>query len=150
MKLLEIIVLLLKKLHEIVGGKMKKTYRIKKNAEFQEIFKKGKSVANRQFVVYSFKRVDQENFKFGLSVSKKVGNSVTRNQIKRYLRQTLLELSDQIHKDVEFIIIARKPAATMNFADIKSSMIHVLRLAKILEKNPRILEKNRENDLKQN
>lgn len=143
MKLLEIIVLLLKKLHEIVGGKMKKTYRIKKNAEFQEIFKKGKSVANRQFVVYSFKRIDQENFKFGLSVSKKVGNSVIRNQIKRYLRQTLLELSDQIHKDVEFIIIARKPAATMNFADIKSSMIHVLRLAKILEKN-------RENDLKQN
>lgn len=143
MKILEIIVLLLKKLHEIVGGKMKKTYRIKKNAEFQEIFKKGKSVANRQFVVYSFKRVDQENFKFGLSVSKKVGNSVIRNQIKRYLRQTLLELSDQIHKDVEFIIIARKPAATMNFADIKSSMIHVLRLAKILEKN-------RENDLKQN
>jgi ribonuclease P protein component len=122
---------------------MKKTFRIKKNAEFQEVFKKGKSVANRQFVVYSFKRTDLENFKFGLSVSKKVGNSVTRNQIKRYLRQTLLELSDQIHKDVEFIIIARNPAATMNFAEIKSSMIHVLRLA-------RILEKNRESDLKQN
>lgn len=122
---------------------MKKTYRVKKNAEFQEIFKKGKSVANRQFVVYSYKRADQENFKFGLSVSKKVGNSVTRNQIKRYLRQTLLELSTQIHKDVEFIIIARKPAATMNFAEIKSSIIHVMRLA-------RILEKNRENDVKQN
>jgi ribonuclease P protein component len=129
---------------------MKKTFRIKKNAEFQEVFKKGKSVANRQFVVYSFKRTDLENFKFGLSVSKKVGNSVTRNQIKRYLRQTLLELSDQIHKDVEFIIIARKPAATMNFAEIKSSMIHVLRLARILEKNPRNLEKSRESDLKQN
>jgi ribonuclease P protein component len=129
---------------------MKKTFRIKKNAEFQVVFKKGKSVANRQFVVYSFKRTDLENFKFGLSVSKKVGNSVTRNQIKRYLRQTLLELSDQIHKDVEFIIIARKPAATMNFAEIKSSMIHVLRLARILEKNPRNLEKNRESDLKQN
>jgi ribonuclease P protein component len=122
---------------------MKKTFRIRKNAEFQEIFKKGNSVANRQFVVYSFKRADQENFKFGLSVSKKVGNSVTRNQIKRYLRQSLLELSDQIHKDVEFIIIARKPAATMNFAEIKSSMIHVLKLAKVLEKN-------RENDKKQN
>jgi ribonuclease P protein component len=129
---------------------MKKTYRIKKNAEFQEIFKKGKSVANRQFVVYSFKRAENENFKFGLSVSKKVGNSVIRNQIKRYLRQTLLELSNQIHKDVEFIIIARKPAATMDFAEIKSSMIHVLRLARILEKNPRILEKNLENELKQN
>jgi ribonuclease P protein component len=129
---------------------MKKTYRIKKNAEFQEVFKKGKSVANRQFVIYSFNRGVQENFKFGLSVSKKVGNSVTRNQIKRYLRQTLLELSDQIHKNVEFVIIARKPAATMNFAEIKSSMIHVLRLAKILEKNSRFVEKKRENDLKQN
>jgi ribonuclease P protein component len=125
---------------------MKKTYRIKKNAEFQEIFKKGKSVANRQFVVYSLKRTDNENFKFGLSVSKKVGNSVTRNQIKRYLRQTLLELSDHIHKNVEFIIIARKPAATMDFAEIKSSMIHVLRLARILEKDPKILEKNRKNE----
>jgi ribonuclease P protein component len=125
---------------------MKKTYRIKKNAEFQEIFKKGKSVANRQFVVYSFKRTDNENFKFGLSVSKKVGNSVTRNQIKRYLRQTLLELSDHIHKNVEFIIIARKPAATMDFTEIKSSMIHVLRLARILEKDPKILEKNRKNE----
>lgn len=114
---------------------MNKSYRIKKNTEFQEVFKKGKSVANRQFVVYSLKCPGQDNFRFGLSVSKKVGNSVTRNQIKRYLRQTLLELSDQIHKDVEFIIIARNPAATMSFAEIKSSMIHVMRLAKILEKN---------------
>jgi ribonuclease P protein component len=129
---------------------MKKTYRIKKNTEFQEIFKKGKSVANRQFVVYSFNRAGNENFKFGLSVSKKVGNSVIRNQIKRYLRQTLLELSNQIHKDVEFIIIARKPAATMDFAEIKSSMIHVLRLAKILEKNSRPIEKKLENELTQN
>jgi ribonuclease P protein component len=113
---------------------MKRTFRIKKNAEFQEVFKKGKSVANRQFVVYALKRNEQANFRIGLSVSKKIGNAVTRNQIKRYLRQTFLELSDQIHKDVELIIIARKPAATMKFAEIKSSMIHVLKLAKVLEK----------------
>jgi ribonuclease P protein component len=114
---------------------MKKEFRIKKNEEFQEVFKKGKSVANRQFVVYFSRRSDRANFRYGLSVSKKVGNSVTRNQIKRYLRQTLLELSDQLHKDVELIIIARKPAATMSFAEVKSSMIHVLRLAKVVEKN---------------
>jgi ribonuclease P protein component len=122
---------------------MKKTFRIKKNAEFQEVFKKGKSVANRQFVVYALKKTEQANFRFGLSVSKKVGNSVTRNQVKRYLRQTLLELSQQIHKDFEFIIIARKPAASMNFTEIKSSLIHVMRLA-------RVLEKSRVNDTRQN
>jgi ribonuclease P protein component len=121
---------------------MKKNFRIKKNEEFQEVFKKGKSVANRQFVVYVQRRTDLANFRYGLSVSKKVGNSVTRNQVKRYLRQTLLELSNQLHKDVELIIIARKPAATMTFAEVKSSMIHVLKLAKVLEKN-------RENEIKQ-
>lgn len=113
---------------------MKKTFRIKKNAEFQEVFKKGKSVANRQFVVYCLRRSDQANFRIGLSVSKKIGNAVKRNQIKRYLRQTFLEISSQLHKDVELIVIARKPAATMSFAEIKSSMVHVLKLAKVLEK----------------
>lgn len=126
---------------EIVGEYMKKTFRIKKNAEFQEVFKKGKSVANRQFVVYALKKTDQDNFRFGLSVSKKIGNAVVRNQIKRYLRQTLLELQDYIHKDIELIIIARKPAATMQFAEIKSSMIHVLKLAKVIEKI-RVHDKN--------
>ncbi|WP_442597275.1 ribonuclease P protein component [Neobacillus sp. D3-1R] len=113
---------------------MKKTFRIKKNAEFQEVFKKGKSVANRQFVVYCLRRSDQTNYRVGLSVSKKVGNAVTRNRIKRYLRQTFLEISNQLHKDVELIVIARKPAATMSFAEVKSSMIHVLKIAKVLEK----------------
>jgi ribonuclease P protein component len=122
---------------------MKKTFRIKKNKEFQEIFQKGKSVANRQFVVYSLKRPEQDNFRFGLSVSKKIGNAVTRNQIKRYLRQALSELKGQIHKDTEFIVIARKPAASMKFVEIKSSMIHVLKLAKVLDKKL-------ENEVKQN
>jgi ribonuclease P protein component len=113
---------------------MKRSFRIKKNAEFQEVFKKGKSVANRQFVVYSLKRSGQTNYRIGLSVSKKVGNAVTRNRIKRYLRQSFLELSDQLHKDIELIVIARKPAATMSFAEVKGSMTHVLRLAKVLAK----------------
>ncbi len=113
---------------------MKKTFRIKKDAEFQEVFKKGKSVANRQFVVYSLKKSEQANYRIGLSVSKKVGNAVVRNRIKRYLRQTFLELTGQLPNDVELIVIARNPAATMSFAEVKSSMVHVLKLAKVLPK----------------
>ena len=44
---------------------MKKDFRVKKNKEFQEAFKNGKSVANRQFVVYVLKKQDQENFRIG-------------------------------------------------------------------------------------
>lgn len=114
---------------------MKKDYRIKKNKEFQEVFKKGKSVANRQFIVYVLRKPDQEQFRIGLSVSKKVGNAVVRNQIKRYIRQTFHELHDLVHTRNDYVIIARKPAADMDMHEVKKSLIHVLKLAKVLNLN---------------
>lgn len=116
---------------------MKKAYRVKKNKEFQEIFKKGKSFANRQFVVYSLKKPEQEHFRIGISVSKKLGNAVRRNQIKRYIRQAFLELEKDIRNEYDLIIIARKPTADMDFFEIKKSLIHVLSLSKVLNKNGR-------------
>lgn len=116
---------------------MKKEYRVKKNKEFQEAFKKGKSFANRQFVVYTLKKTDQEHFRIGLSVSKKIGNAVMRNQIKRYVRQAFLELEGEINNQFDLIIIARKPVADMGFHEIKKSLIHVLKVSKVLNK-PRL------------
>lgn len=113
---------------------MKKAYRVKKNNEFQEVFKKGKSFANRQFVVYSLKKPDQSHFRVGISVSKKLGNAVMRNRIKRYIRQAFHELEKDLEDDYDYIVIARKPTAEMNFFEIKSSLIHVLKLSKVLKK----------------
>lgn len=110
---------------------LKKKYRVKKNKEFQEIFKKGKSFANRQFVIYLLKRPEQQHFRIGLSVSKKLGNAVTRNQIKRYVRQAFHEMENDLRNDYDYIIIARKPVSEMNFFEIKKSLIHVLKLAKV-------------------
>lgn len=112
---------------------MKKGYRIKKNVEFQAAFKKGFSVANRQFVIYILKKEQQENFRIGLSVSKKIGNAVTRNQIKRYIRQVFHELHDDVKCGKDYVIIARKPVAEMDFHQVKKSLQHVLRLGKILK-----------------
>lgn len=50
---------------------MKKKYRIKKNDDFQKVFRRGKSFANRQFVVYTLKQEGSNHFRIGLSVSKK-------------------------------------------------------------------------------
>ena len=119
---------------------MNKRQRIKKNEEFQKVFKKGKSVANRQFVVYSLKKEGQTEFRVGLSVSKKIGNAVTRNQIKRYIRQTFLELKDDVRQDMDYVIIARNQAATLDFHETKKSLEHVLRIAKVLNKKQ--LERN--------
>ncbi|ALC87142.1 MULTISPECIES: ribonuclease P protein component [unclassified Bacillus (in: firmicutes)] len=112
---------------------MNKKQRVKKNKDFQTIFKKGKSFANRQFVVYCLEH-EEDFFRVGLSVSKKVGNAVVRNRIKRYIRQTFLELKDEVNTNMEYIIIARNPAAKLDFHETKKSLEHVLKIAKVIKK----------------
>lgn len=113
---------------------MNKRQRIKKNEEFQKVFKKGKSFANRQFVVYYLEKEGQTEFRIGLSVSKKIGKAVVRNQIKRYIRQSFLELNEQLCPNMDYVIIARQPAATLDFHETKKSLLHVLKIAKVLKK----------------
>lgn len=119
---------------EQVNGSMNKRQRIKKNEDFQKVFKKGKSFANRQFVVYCLKQeeqVEQEAFRIGLSVSKKVGNAVTRVRVKRYIRQAFLELKNEVRQDMDYVIIARTQAATLDFHETKQSLQHVLKVARV-------------------
>ncbi|KRO16493.1 ribonuclease P protein component [Lacticaseibacillus saniviri] len=111
---------------------MRKSYRIKKEAEFQDVFEHGQSVANRNFVIYQLKR-DQPHFRVGISVGKKVGHTaVMRNQVKRYIRQSLLELKPRIDPQADFLVIARKPATRLTMAETKKNLIHALTLAGIL------------------
>lgn len=114
---------------------MNKRQRIKKDSEFQKVFKEGKSFANRQFIVYRYKKEGQEQFRIGLSVSKKVGNAVTRNRIKRYIRQAFLEMKDEVQNDMDYVIIARHQAAKIDFHETKKSLQHVLRIARVLKRN---------------
>ncbi|MBD3109325.1 ribonuclease P protein component [Bacillus sp. AGMB 02131] len=116
---------------------MKKKFRIKKNEEFQLVFHKGESFANRQFVIYILDKQEQDFFRIGLSVSKKIGNAVIRNQVKRYIRQAFLELNESIPVGKDYVIIARKPAADMTFSEVKSSLMHVLRRAGALKNGQR-------------
>lgn len=112
---------------------MRRKYRIKKNEDFQTVFKNGKSIANRQFVIYMLQNPVEREFRIGLSVSKKIGNAVTRNRIKRLIRQVFLEEKHRIKNGKEFIIIARKPAADMGYYEVKNSLDHLFRKAKIYQ-----------------
>ena len=71
-------------------------------------------------------------------MSKKLGNAVTRNQIKRYIRQSFHELDLELRQDMDYVIIARKPAATMNFEEVKKSLEHVLKISKFLKRTTRV------------
>ena len=113
--------------------KIKKVYRVKSDYDFQKVFHQGQSVANRQLVLYTLAKDNQKHFRMGISVGKKIGNAVERNQIKRYIRQAILELEQYIHNDLDFLLIARPDIRDKNFDQIKRSIIHVMKLGKVID-----------------
>lgn len=114
---------------------MKKRYRIKKEKEFQAIIQKKQSFANRNFVVYIAQNGDEDHFRVGISVGKKIGNAVMRNRVKRQIRQGIFELKDQIDEKYRFILIARPSITQLSTAEVKKNIYHVLNLANIIKKN---------------
>lgn len=111
---------------------LKKAYRIKKNKEFQEIFKTGKSFANRELVIYYRKKTKQKHIRVGISVGKKLGNAVTRNRIKRYIRECFIHLDDKIKAEYDIIVIARNQAVNISFHRMCKSLQHLLRKQNLL------------------
>ena len=111
---------------------MKKRFRVKKEKDFNAIFKEGKSFANRKFVIYRLEN-NEQHFRVGLSVSKKLGNAVMRNQIKRRIRHILVEHKNQLVENVDFVVIARKGVEILDYAEMEKNLLHVLKLSKIYQ-----------------
>lgn len=93
---------------------MKKEYRLRKNEDFQKVIQHKKQYANRRFVIY-FKK-NNEHLRVGLSVSKKLGNAVTRNKIKRQVRMMAQDVFDTNQK-MDYIIIIRKDYLNHSYQD---------------------------------
>lgn len=110
---------------------MKKSYRVKREQDFNAIFTKGNNIANRKFVVYRMSN-QQEHFRVGLSVSKKLGNAVVRNSIKRRIRHILMECQHYLAAD-DFVVIARKGVEDLSYQDMKKNLLHVLKLSKLYQ-----------------
>ncbi|WP_258728469.1 ribonuclease P protein component [Bacillus atrophaeus] len=113
---------------------MKKRNRLKKNEDFQKVFKHGTSMANRQFVLYVLDQPEADEIRAGLSVSKKIGNAVVRNRVKRLIRQVLQDEKDKL-KQKDYIIIARKPASQLTFEETKKSLQHLFRKSSLYKKS---------------
>jgi len=112
---------------------LKKAYRVKRNSEFQDILRTGKSFANRELVIYYKKSKDQDHFRIGISVGKKIGNAVTRNRIKRLIREAFTQFNDKIIPEVDIIIIARKPTIHMDGNQMKRSISHLLKKQRLFK-----------------
>ncbi|WP_072524362.1 ribonuclease P protein component [Clostridium sp. Marseille-P3244] len=103
---------------------------LKKTKDFQNVYNKGKSFANSYLVMYVLDNGLDKN-KIGISVSKKVGNSVVRHRLTRLIRESYRLSEEHFQSGYDIIVIARKSAKGKSYRDIESALVHLGRLHKI-------------------
>lgn len=110
---------------------------IKKNEEFKTVYRNGKSYANKYLVMYAYQNGREKN-RLGISVSKKVGNSVVRHRIARLLRESFRLNDEQFHSGWDMVVVARAGAKGKNFRDMESAFLHLAKLHGIMNYEKRI------------
>lgn len=99
---------------------------LKKSSQFNRVFKKGKSVVTKYVVMYYLDNGEAIN-RVGLSVSKKVGNSVVRNRSKRLLRESFRLNNQMIKPGYDIVFIARVRMKDADYQTVEKSMIRLLK-----------------------
>lgn len=107
---------------------------LKKYGDFQRVYHKGKSYANKYLIMYILEKDTQQN-RIGISVSKKVGNSVVRHRITRLIRESYRLNESKFVRGLDMVVIARPGAKEKNFFDIESALLHLGKLHSVLINN---------------
>ena len=112
---------------------MKYSISLKKNSDFQFIYDNGISYANKYLVMF-VRTNDLEINRVGVSVSKKVGNSVIRHRIKRVIKECYRLHEEMFNNGLDIVVIARASIKGKNYKAIESALLHVSNLHSILKK----------------
>lgn len=112
---------------------MRRKLRLRNRADFSRIYRGGKSFANGQFVVYWSRQRNADPFRLGVSASKKIGNAVVRNRMRRMVKEIVRHMEDRIIPQTDLILIVRKPATAMTLREMEKSVLHVLKRAGLLK-----------------
>jgi ribonuclease P protein component len=97
------------------GGRSPKRRRLSRSAEFERVYRQGRSKANRYLVLYAFPRGEeqddagdaQEGPRLGLSVSRRVGGAVDRTKVKRVLREAFWAEAERLPSGSDYVVVAR-------------------------------------------
>ncbi len=105
---------------------------LKKNDDFRNVYRNGKSYANKYLVMYVLKNNSEIN-RIGISVSKKVGNSVVRHRVTRLVRESYRLHENIFNSGLDIVVVARNNAKSASYAEIESALIHLGKLHHIIK-----------------
>ena len=111
---------------------MKLSESLKKNDQFREVYKNGRSLANKYLVMYVLENNTNKN-RLGISASKKIGNSVVRHRITRLIRESYRLHENIFNSGLDIVVIARNNAAKAGYAEIESALLHLAKLHHIIK-----------------
>ena len=111
---------------------MKFTESLRKNQQFQFVYKTGKSYANKLFVMYVITNGIEKN-RIGISVSKKVGNSIVRHRVTRLVRESYRLHENIFNSGLDIVIVARPSAAAVGYEEAEGALLHLGKLHKIIK-----------------
>lgn len=99
---------------------------LKKNNDFKKVYKKGKKIVTKYFVFYYLKNHTEIN-RIGFTVSKKIGNSVIRNRLKRRLREVFRVKFNGNQNGYDFVLVARNKLKYCNYKELEAEMNKTLK-----------------------
>lgn len=117
-----------------MGKKMKyrNSQSLKSNYDFQTVYRKGKFYANKYLVMYVLENNEGMN-RLGISVSKKVGNSVVRHRITRLVRESYRLHENIFNSGLDIVVIARNSASLVSYMEIESALLHLAKLHHVIK-----------------
>lgn len=105
---------------------------LKKNHQFRFVYSNGKSYANKYFVMY-VKENGLDINRIGISVSKKVGNSIVRHRVTRLVRESYRLHESIFNSGLDIVIVARPGAAAVGYYEVESALLHLGKLHHIIK-----------------
>ena len=107
---------------------------LKNTNQFKIVYNNGRSYANRELVMY-LRKNDSDTNRLGISVSKKVGNSVVRHRVTRLIRESYRLNEAKLLQGYDIVVVARANAKGKDYFDICRAFLHLAKLHRIIEEN---------------
>lgn len=111
--------------------KLPKSGRLRRNKSFQAVYRSGKSIANRQMVLYVLPQHGRER-RVGFAAGKRLGDAVVRNRVKRLLREAYRLQQHKLKNGFDLIIVGRQSLVKETLPTVTAALLHLCERAKIL------------------